>query len=412
MGLHRDGSHYGLNAVEIHVRRIIWYQLCFLDIRTCEATGPRPQIHREDFDTQLPLNVNDIDVEGPNPPTQDSLGWTDMTCTRMRFECSEMHRYIWRERPRVEDKTISLTAILGKVQTFVLETERKFMPMLDKNVPLHYMTMLIYRLLTFRMYVMILHRYATSPGKPMPERLRKILLSSGVQQVECAIIIETAPAVAKWSWVLGALHQYHSAILLLSELYATPEHYFEDRIWDTLDYVFELPPDLTRREKATSVFQEIVQKSEYFHSLRRVRTPKKLEDELAAHLKEHGIRQQAHPQIPQQEQQRQQDQSQQEQQKHHQQQQQPQHHQHQQHPSISSTATDSTASRPRFRQDAIPSLEFKNFTFIPEVQYYAATAGRSSTSPQDTSGRILPLGGHEVIQNNVKPAVDIDWVCT
>ena len=31
-------------------------QLCFLDIRTCEATGPRPQIHKEDYDTRLPLN--------------------------------------------------------------------------------------------------------------------------------------------------------------------------------------------------------------------------------------------------------------------------------------------------------------------------------------------------------------------
>jgi hypothetical protein len=397
MGLHRDGSHYGLGAVEIHVRRIIWYQLCFLDIRTCEATGPRPQIHREDFDTQLPLNVNDIDLEGPNPPTQDSPGWTDMTCTRMRFECSEMHRYIWRERPRVEDKTISLTTMIGKVQAFVLETERKYMPMLDKNIPLHYMTMLIYRLLTFRMYVMILHRYATSPGKPMPERLRKILLSSGVQQVECAIIIETSPVVAKWSWILGALHQYHSAILLLSELYATPEHYFEDRIWDTLDYVFELPSDMTRREKATSVFSEIVQKSEYFHSLRRVRTPKKLEESLTQHLKEHQEMQEQQLQQQQQQQLRQQQQQAQ--------------HQHQLSSSSNATmSTDTTGSRPRIRQDAIPSLEFKNFTFIPEVQYYAGVAGRDSTSPQETNSRIPPIGGHEVAQNNVRPAVDIDWV--
>lgn len=48
MGLHRDGQTYGMNPLETHVRRLIWYQLCFLDIRTCEAQGPRPTIRRDE----------------------------------------------------------------------------------------------------------------------------------------------------------------------------------------------------------------------------------------------------------------------------------------------------------------------------------------------------------------------------
>jgi hypothetical protein len=203
MGLHRDGSHYGLSAVEIHIRRIIWYQLCFLDIRTCEATGPRPQIHKEDYDTRLPLNVNDVDLERQNPPTEDSDKWTDMTFTLIRFDCNEMHRYLWRERPRLEEKKITLTHVLGKVQHFIHTSERKYLPMLSKDIPLQYMALLVYRLITYRMHVMVLHRYATVPRRPMPERLRKILLSSGVQQVECAILIETAPPLKKWAWYLG-----------------------------------------------------------------------------------------------------------------------------------------------------------------------------------------------------------------
>jgi len=206
MGLHRDGTHYALSPVDVHIRRILWYQLCFLDIRTCEATGPRPQIHREDYDTRLPLNVNDVDLEGPNPPTEDADRWTDMTFTLIRFDCNEMHRYIWRERPRLEERSTTLTHLLGKVQSFLHESERKYMPMLDKEIPIQYMTSLVYRLVTLRMYVMILHRYATTPQRTMPERLRKILLSSGVQQVECAIIVETSPALKKWSWNLGTFY--------------------------------------------------------------------------------------------------------------------------------------------------------------------------------------------------------------
>lgn len=68
MGLHRDGTEYGLGPVETHVRRMIWYQLCFLDIRTCEAQGPRPGIREEEFDTQMPVSLASEEEE--NVPAQ------------------------------------------------------------------------------------------------------------------------------------------------------------------------------------------------------------------------------------------------------------------------------------------------------------------------------------------------------
>ncbi|PGH04644.1 hypothetical protein AJ80_08478, partial [Polytolypa hystricis UAMH7299] len=36
MGFHRDPEEYGLGAIETHVRRMIWYQICYLDLRTSE----------------------------------------------------------------------------------------------------------------------------------------------------------------------------------------------------------------------------------------------------------------------------------------------------------------------------------------------------------------------------------------
>jgi hypothetical protein len=76
------------------------------------------------------------------------------------------------------------------------------------------------------------------------------------------------------------LHQYHTALLLLSELYATDVRYHEDRIWNCLDYVFELTPEQPRREKARLVLSEVIQKTEIYHSLRRVRAPKAIEDSM------------------------------------------------------------------------------------------------------------------------------------
>jgi len=203
MGLHRDGSHYGLGPVEIHVRRLVWYQICFLDIRTCESTGPRPQIRREDFDTRFPLNVDDADLESPFSPTEDSPHFTDMTITRMRFECNEMHRLIWMERPRIERKKTTLTSLLGKIQNFRSAMEKTYLPMLDKKIPLHFMAIQIYGVLSTRMHVMVLSRYASNQHRLMPERLRQIMLGSSVLLLEHAMTIEMTPALSTWVWYQG-----------------------------------------------------------------------------------------------------------------------------------------------------------------------------------------------------------------
>lgn len=56
MGLHRDPKLYGFDVNETHVRRLLWHQLCFLDLKACEAHRPRPQIRESMFSMEEPLN--------------------------------------------------------------------------------------------------------------------------------------------------------------------------------------------------------------------------------------------------------------------------------------------------------------------------------------------------------------------
>ena len=171
MGLHRDGTDYGLTPVETHVRRLLWYQLCLLDIRTCEAQGPRPVIRAEDFDTQFPLNIDDTDLEQPQAVVEPAQRWTDMTLTLIRMECNEIIRVVWVDRPRLEKKKISLTAVLGKVENFRRIMKEKYMPFIDDRVPVQHAGRLIFEIQSLRMHAMILHRYHNGvaysiPGKP------------------------------------------------------------------------------------------------------------------------------------------------------------------------------------------------------------------------------------------------------
>lgn len=284
MGLHRDPSTYSTNPVEVQVRRLIWYQICFLDLRTCEATGPRPQIRRDEYDTRFPLNVEDEDLERAaqrrDNVTQDSKSFTPMTITRMRAECFELYRLIWTERPKLQRKTepgekkTTLTGLLSRIQSFRAAMEKTYLPMMSRDNPLHVVAMEMYGILSSRLYNATLHPFASSDRRKMPERLRQIMISSSIMIVEHSMNIEEQPALSQWSWYVGALHQYHSAMLLLSEMYVTRvDPTLSARIWRCIDYTFELPPSLGENEKIRFLLSELVERTGSYASLRGIRAP-------------------------------------------------------------------------------------------------------------------------------------------
>lgn len=161
-GFHRDGSHFGLGPVETHVRRLIWYNLCFLDIRVCEAVGPRPTIHIDEFDTRMPLNVNDRELGSLIAPSQDAARFTDNTLNRIRIESTELSRVIWRERPRIEKKETSVTAVMKIIENFKNRMSKKYKGLLNPSEPLHAFAALFMEFVFCKAPIGILHRYVVS----------------------------------------------------------------------------------------------------------------------------------------------------------------------------------------------------------------------------------------------------------
>lgn len=273
MGLHRDPQDvYGLSPVECHVRRIVWFQLCTLDFRTCETQGPRPGIKREDYDTRFPMNINDADLLLSSHGEAKNQ-WTDMTVSRIRFECLEMQRIIWFDRIRLEKKRISLTHLLGKVESFRRAMESKYNNTFDLAVPIQKYAHLLMTLLIQRMYVMVLHRYLNNASNVVPERLVQLTVQSALKACESAIAMERLPLLEKWKWFGGAHQQWHMAFLLLTIVYNEPNLRDADRVWDVLDYVFEPDPTLSRAQRARTIITAIRDRTNVYRELRRIRIP-------------------------------------------------------------------------------------------------------------------------------------------
>ncbi|KAL2051030.1 hypothetical protein ABVK25_008624 [Lepraria finkii] len=91
-GLHRETKDSAISSAERQVRRLLWHEICFLDFRTAETQGPHPAIRDDEFDTPLPLNVDDIALDATNNQSPFGGHWTDSTFTLIRYECNMVHR--------------------------------------------------------------------------------------------------------------------------------------------------------------------------------------------------------------------------------------------------------------------------------------------------------------------------------
>lgn len=273
MGLHRDPKDiFGSSPVEAHVRRTVWYQLCFLDMRTTESQGPRPNIRRDDYDTKFPYNINDVDLLSADPKDSDTA-WTDMTISRMRFECNEMHRVLFIDRQRLERKQITLTHVLGKIESFRKAMETKYHPIFDPSEPIKLYARMAMEILLLRMHIGILHRYHNGVSTRIPDRLRQIILTSGTQITENAVKLDTMPEFKTWRWCNGNYQQYHVAFLMLMEVFAYPMRKEADRLWWCFDYIFETNRSLSRAQKARIIITELRDKIAVYRDIRKIRAP-------------------------------------------------------------------------------------------------------------------------------------------
>ena len=170
IGLHRDGTEYQRDPVAVHVRRLIWYQLCILDIRTTESAAPSPLIRHKEYSTELPLNVNDDDLEHWN---QNIDGFTDMTSSLVDMRCIEVIRSLYKDRAnnrKGEDGRGILDRLLTRVAEFREKLLTDYGDFLDERVPIQHFTKSKIDLYTSRMYAIILEHYeyhakAELPGK-------------------------------------------------------------------------------------------------------------------------------------------------------------------------------------------------------------------------------------------------------
>ncbi|KAF2275190.1 uncharacterized protein EI97DRAFT_379746 [Westerdykella ornata] len=280
IGIHRlsHTSASSLTPLQRHVRSLLWYQICFLDFKTAEAQGPHPSIRSDDFDIALPLNVDDDVFEFGSPKWQHHptpvQGWTDVTLSLIRYECNELHRLIFRGRIEMDRKAITLHDLRARVESRKRQIHSKYLQYLDARVPIQRYAGLVATLLMARCDSMLLYRHlpqtTLQPRSDSENRLRDVLLTAALTTLEIGATLDTLPSLSSWVWYSTTYQQYHAVLLLLTELYRTPDLARKDRMMTIIDHIFGHCYGVGVRERCSDLLWTVKENLEAFYIMKGV----------------------------------------------------------------------------------------------------------------------------------------------
>lgn len=260
MGLHRDGTLFDLSPLEIENRRRLWWQLWYLDIRTSEDHGSDSNATNLKFDTKLPLNINDSDLDtSTSSILEDSQGLTDTTFSVIRYQVAWTNRKISGRSSHHEslaEKEKALTECFKIIEMNYLrycEGSANTLYWLVENVT---------RMLMDKSWFMLYHSPTWLQGKAsMSRELQDRLLVFAIQIIERTQEMEHDSKAVKWIWLSHNYFQWLPRAFILAELCTRQRNDVVDRAWKAINATFETWSQTTANSKNGILLKKLMAKA-------------------------------------------------------------------------------------------------------------------------------------------------------
>ncbi|KAJ5802458.1 uncharacterized protein N7503_004908 [Penicillium pulvis] len=245
MGLHRDSSHFGLGPFETEMRRRLWWYIYLLDVRSSESQATSPQIREGDYDTKLPLNINDDDVSSDmveTPP--ERTGFTEMTLTLVRCEILILHRKLMQLNSFGVDTNghnVLFQNRLRAIEETRVALDKRYLQFCDLEIAIHWVTATIARVALARSWLVSHFSLMSIEGFQRDVFSGKcdLLILTAIEVLEFVYLLESHDNTKKWSWLFQGYIQWQAFAFVLSELCVRPTSPLSDRAWVAVDRVYE-----------------------------------------------------------------------------------------------------------------------------------------------------------------------------
>lgn len=228
-------------------------------------------IHDDDFDTPLPVHVDDLAFEMSNLPTPSS-GWTDVTLTLMRFEITKLHKTIFREKIALKKRSTDLSTVRLKVEARMQDITKRYLDKLDDSIPLQRCARLTGQSLLSRCIPMLLQVFIKIDEKnEVQQEIQNTMLTRSLDMMEASATLETATDLSPWAWYAPTYQQYHSIFLPLVMLYQDPNMPHAARASTMIDHVFGTYCGISRQQRCGDILRMLSRECGAFMKIRKVK---------------------------------------------------------------------------------------------------------------------------------------------
>lgn len=238
LGLHRDGTMFGLSPFNTEMRRRLWWLICILDVRASEDHGFDLSIRDQSFDTKFPLSINDVDIqpdttETPNPP----VGVSEMTPCLIRIEVCHLTRRLFYASPGgsalpVNSEPLSFEEREKMVQETADRMERQYLQHCTSAGPVYWSAAVVARLILAKSSLLI-YQPLTHPAEPndLPQATKDRLFIASINIIEFARTLKNDATSERFSWLFKTYTQWHAVAYILSELAVREPSPLVEKAW-------------------------------------------------------------------------------------------------------------------------------------------------------------------------------------
>ncbi|KAJ5594400.1 uncharacterized protein N7459_000608 [Penicillium hispanicum] len=247
IGVHRDGSGYGISIFETEMRRRVWFQLMVLDATSAQSCGVASGPSLTNADAQPPMNANDSDLDPRmTEPAREKEGPTEMMFCLARSEFGKWLRR-WSKDSALSNSpwaflSSSSTPLREKdhaVDELENAMEQRFLQYCDQSIPLHLATIVMARSAIHFTRLMAHHprQYQDSRTR-IPQSEKDIIFENCLKMAEYADYAQMHPEVQRFSWHMVNHMPWDAIIFMLSEMRSRTDPEEKSKVWQIVGGIY------------------------------------------------------------------------------------------------------------------------------------------------------------------------------
>ncbi|KAJ4286310.1 hypothetical protein N0V90_013344 [Kalmusia sp. IMI 367209] len=251
MGLHHDGSMFGLSVVRSEERRRIWWQLQFMELATARLVGTLSLTIFANWDTKVPSNLEDGDFCADlEVMPGERKGITSISPCLWRYRILQMRRESL-GKDSSEGRTYMLSphlslaekdARIDDIEKMLAERFLQHCELLD---PLH-----VHMQIGIRQFILAVRSNARQPtlvnakvSELLPQT-RDDLLAICSKSLEYFVMSQTTTSISGFRWANDIFFQAASFVYVILEVHQRYDDQNVVDLWSLIGRVYDVHPDL------------------------------------------------------------------------------------------------------------------------------------------------------------------------